>query len=70
MDSINKYSNPKIVYKNAKNYLGKDVNIKLSDKPAKKYMILNPNTNKFVYFGQMGYEDFTKHKDEKKEKII
>ena len=66
MDSINKYSNPKIVYKNAKKYLGKDVNIKLSDKPAKKYMILNPNTNKFVYFGQMGYEDFTKHKDEKR----
>jgi len=29
-------------------------------------MILNPNTNKFVYFGQMGYEDFTKHKDEKR----
>ena len=70
MDSIYEYSNPKVVYQNAKNYLGNDVIIRLSDKPAKKYMILNPNTNKFVYFGQMGYEDFTKHKDEKREKII
>ena len=66
MDSINKYSNPKIVYKNAKKYLGKDVNIQLSDKPQKKYMVLNPNTNKWVYFGQMEYEDYTKHRDEKR----
>ena len=43
MESINKYSNPKIVYKNAKKYLGKDVNIQLSDKPQKKYMVLNPH---------------------------
>ena len=66
MDSINEYSNPKIVYKNAKKYLGKDVNIQLSDKPKKKYMVLNHHTNKWVYFGQMFYEDFTKHKDEKR----
>jgi len=61
---IEQYSNPKIVYEKAKKYLGKDVVIKLSDKPSKKYMILNPHTNKFVYFGQIGYEDFTKHQDQ------
>ena len=66
MESINKYSNPKIVYKNAKKYLGKNVNIQLSDKPQKKYVVLNPHTNKWVYFGKMFYEDFTKHKDEKR----
>ena len=66
MDTIYKYSNPKVVYENAKYYLGKDVILKLSDKPTKKYMILNPNTNKWVYFGQMGYEDFTKHNDPKR----
>ena len=66
MDDIKQYSNPKVVFRNAKKYLGKDVNIQLSNKPAKKYMILNPNTNKWVYFGQMGYEDYTKHKDEKR----
>ena len=66
MDDIKQYSNPKVVFKNAKKYLGKDVNIQLSNKPAKKYMILNPNTNKWVYFGQIGFEDYTKHKDEKR----
>ena len=60
---INQFSNPKKVYEKAKQYLGKDVIIKLSDKPQKKYMVLNPNTNKWIYFGQMGYEDFTKHAD-------
>ena len=60
MNSIYDYSNPKVVYENARHYLGNDVIIKLSDKPLKKYMILNPHTNKWVYFGQMGYEDFTK----------
>jgi hypothetical protein len=29
----------------------------------KKYFIINPRTGKKVYFGQMGFEDFTKHKD-------
>ena len=66
--NINDFSNPKIVDKKAKQYLGKNVKIKLSDKPIKKYMVLNPNTNKYVYFGQMGYEDFTKHNDTKRRK--
>jgi hypothetical protein len=57
------FSNPKIVYEKAKQYLGNNVSIKLSNKPVKKYMVLNPHTNKWVYFGQMGYEDFTKHQD-------
>jgi hypothetical protein len=29
-------------------------------------MILNPNTNKWVHFGQIGFEDFTYHKDEER----
>ena len=63
---IEQYSNPKIVYKKAKEYLGSNVEIKLSNKPKKKYMILNPDTDKWVYFGQMGYEDYTKHQDDKR----
>ena len=63
MNTINEFSNPRIVFKKAKEYLGKDVIIRLSDKPAKKYMVFNPDTHKWVYFGQMGYEDFTKHQD-------
>ena len=63
MNTINEFSNPRIVFKKAKEYLGKDVIIRLSDKPAKKYMVFSPDTHKWVYFGQMGYEDFTKHQD-------
>ena len=63
MNTINEFSNPRIVFKKAKEYLGKDIIIRLSDKPAKKYMLLNPETHKWIYFGQMGYEDFTKHND-------
>jgi len=64
--SINDFSNPTEVFKKAKLYLGNDVKISLSSNPKKKYMVLNPHTNKFIHFGQMGYEDFTKHKDEKR----
>lgn len=60
---IEKYSNPDKVFKLAKELYGDDVEIKLSTKKDKKYMILNPNNNKWVHFGQMGYEDYTKHND-------
>jgi hypothetical protein len=63
---IEEFSNPKQVMKNAKKYLGKDVAIELSNKKDKKYMVYNPNTKKWVHFGQIGYEDFTKHKDPKR----
>ena len=63
MNRINEFSNPSIVFKKAKEYLGKDVIIRLSDKAAKKYMLFNPETHKWIYFGQMGYQDFTKHND-------
>jgi hypothetical protein len=61
---INNYSNPKVVQSKAKKYLGKDTLIQLSNKKDKKYMVYDPNTEKMIHFGQMGYEDFTKHKDE------
>ncbi len=60
----NNFSNPKIVFKKAREYLGKDVIIRLSDKAKKKYMVFNHDTRKWVYFGQVGYEDFTKHGDQ------
>jgi hypothetical protein len=60
---ILKYSNPTKVFQNAKSYLGSNVIIKLSTNPKKKYMVFNPNTEHWIHFGQMGYEDFTKHND-------
>ena len=62
-EEILKYSNPKTVFLKAKRLLGKDVEIKLSTRKDKKYMILNPENDKWVHFGQMSYQDYTKHKD-------
>ena len=66
--NINKYSNPSIVMKKAKElHLNP---IQLSSRKDKKYMVLDPNTNKMVHFGQMGYEDYTKHHDEKRRELF
>ena len=51
------YSNPKEVERKAKRY---GVKVFRSTKKNKKYMIYH---NKWVHFGAMGYEDYTKHKD-------
>lgn len=59
---INKYSNPKKAQENASKYLGKDAKLFTSNRKDKKYMIKNKE-GKWIHFGQMGYEDFTKHND-------
>ena len=66
--AISKWSNPATVRRKAAQYLGKDVKILLSTKKDKKYMVQVPHTHKFVHFGQMGYEDYTKHKDKSRRK--
>ena len=64
---IRKYSNPTQVYRLAKKYLGKTAKIGLSTKKEKKYMGTTPD-GKIVHFGQMGYEDYTKHKNKTRRK--
>ena len=64
MNELNKYSNFKTVNDNAKRLYGKEVF--LSTRKNKKYMIKNDN-NKFVHFGQLPYEDFTKHLDKQRQ---
>ena len=66
MHDIRNYSNPDIVFKKAREYLGKDVQIQVSNKPPKKYMVFNPSSSKWIHFGLMPYEDYTKHKDMKR----
>jgi hypothetical protein len=66
MKDIELYSNPQEVLRKTRKYFGKNTELYLSTRKNKKYMILNPNTNKMVHFGQIGYEDFTKHKDKKR----
>jgi hypothetical protein len=56
------YSNPQIVLQKARKYLDNDVNITISTRKDKKYMIAKPD-GRWVHFGQMGYEDHTYHKN-------
>ncbi len=69
---IKKWSNPTQVRRRAAIWLGKNARVKLSTKRDKKYMVQeqNPSTkrSKWVHFGQMGYEDYTKHHDTKRRK--
>jgi hypothetical protein len=60
------FSTPSIVYKQAKHYFGPNVEIKPSTRKDKKYMLLNPHTDKWIHFGAQGMEDYTKHKDERR----
>ena len=62
-----KYSKPTEVNRRAKKYLGKTAKISLSTKKDKKYMVTTPDGN-IVHFGQMNYEDFTKHKNKSRRK--
>ena len=57
------YSDFKIVNSKAMQIYGKPVFV--STRKDKKFMIMNDN-NKFIHFGQLGYDDFTKHKDEQR----
>lgn len=61
------YSNPTKVEQNAEKYFGKHIPVELSTRKDKKYMVKDP-TGKYVHFGQMGYQDYTKHKDETRRK--
>ena len=62
-DDLFRYSNPKSALLNLRRYLNDDnVLLYKSTNKNKKYMVISPTGHK-VHFGQIGYEDFTKHGD-------
>lgn len=65
---LRKYSNPIIAQRMAHKYLGKTVKLYPSKRKDKKYQVYDKKNNKWVSFGQLGYEDFTKHKDKERRK--
>ena len=67
-NNLSLYSNPERVLHNALSYLGKNVDIKFSTRKDKKYMVKSPD-GKWIHFGGVGYEDFTKHKDVKRREM-
>ena len=62
------YSNPKQAQRMAYKYLGTTAKLYPSNNSHKKYKIFDPINKKWVHFGQIGYEDFTKHKDKNRRK--
>lgn len=64
------YSNKKRAQYMAHKYLGKTAKLYPARNSEKKYSIFDPKHEKWVNFGQMGYEDYTKHRNKKEEKII
>jgi hypothetical protein len=64
-DDIWMYSNPAEAQRKAFEIYGKSAILYRSNAKNKKYAILD-QSNKIVNFGQMEYEDFTKHKDSKR----
>ena len=64
---INKVSNPDKVKKNLEKYYGKDVEIYLSTRKGKKYMVVNKEGKK-VHFGDVNYADYSKHLDKDRQK--
>ncbi len=61
---IYKVSDPIKVQNKAFELLGEDAKIAFSPRKNKKYVIVDPNTNKYIHFGDIRFSDFTKHKDE------
>ena len=58
-----KYSSPKQAQKMAHKYLGKTAKLYPASNPKKKYMICDSASKKWINFGQLGYEDYTRHKN-------
>jgi hypothetical protein len=60
-EDLLKYSNPQIVAQRLEEYLP-GTQLYISSRANKKYMVQNKE-GKLIHFGQMGYEDFTNHRD-------
>lgn len=67
IEEIWNYSNPLKVRKNLDKYLGKEIDLYLSNNPKKKYMIKTPH-GKWVHFGEFGMQDFTHHVDKERQR--
>ena len=65
---LRQYSNPKIAQYKAEKYLGKTAKLYPARNKEKKYSVFDNIQQKWVNFGQLGYEDYTKHGDLKRRK--
>jgi len=63
LDLLKSITNFDVAQEKAEAYLGANAMLFTSPKRDKKYRIYNPIKDKWVDFGAVGYEDFTKHQD-------
>ena len=63
---LRRYSDPRVAQNMAYKYLGKTAKLYPARNSVKKYSILNPENKKWINFGQLGYEDYSKHKSKKR----
>ena len=63
---LKKYSDPQAAQKLAYRYLGKTAKLYPARNTVKKYSIFDPHNNKWINFGQLGYEYYTRHRDKKR----
>ena len=61
-DNLYNFSNPIIAQQKAIHYLGSNAILYKSFNKNKKYSIIDPY-GKIINFGQIGYQDFTKHQN-------
>ena len=64
LDQLREYSDPEFVLKKVQE-LGYNP-VHESSRKDKKYMVYSPSEGKMIHFGQMFYEDYTKHLDPKR----
>jgi hypothetical protein len=63
---LDRYSNFDRAQRKAYQVLGQYGDLYISPRKDKKYRIINPVTKKYIDFGQMGFEDYTKHQDKQR----
>lgn len=63
ISEVNHFSNYTTAKRRTHQVLGKNAKLYLSNRKNKKFMVIDPKTHKKINFGQMGYEDWLKHKD-------
>ena len=63
-----KYSDPVKAQKMAYRYLGRTAKLYPASNKQKKYKIWDPKEEKWTNFGQLGYEDYTKHRNKSRRK--
>jgi hypothetical protein len=66
MKTLRQFSDPRVAQKKAYKYLGKTAKLYPARNAVKKYSIFDPHHKKWINFGQLGYEDYTKHRDTKR----